>query len=232
MVLDLIIIACVVIATLKWYRHGLIRSVLSCFSRILSTFSAIIIAKRYAGVLSEKFVYNTFYKYINEYVSNKVDTSEIVKTLTENIVNPDSFISNFLLNMSTADVETLLGLDTDSAVTFLTQNIAESVSYGFTYVTLFIISLIVVSIAFNLVLKFVEFILNITALSLVNKIVGGIVGGFSTYLIFAVIIWTTISVIPLTTAENGMFSEEKIKDTYITQFIVDTKPQSFSMLIN
>lgn len=222
--IDIIIIIVTAYLALKYYKRGFIRSVILSFSSLFSWFGAIIMAKRYALPVSENFVYHRIAPSINSYISENLNIGSIVETLTSNLNQANNEILKFLLNLSPDTLETLVGLDSESAVSFLTENIGQTIAYGITYVVIFFLSYIVIGFAFKLLLKFVDITLKATFLSPLNKLLGAVLGGAVGALTCAMIIWTIMTVIPVTTTDGGMFSEPVIADTYVVKIIVNNKP--------
>lgn len=222
--IDIIIIAITAYLALKYYKRGFIRSVILSFSSILSWFGAIIMAKRYALPVSEAFVYHRIAPAINTYIGENLNIGTIVETLTNNLNEANNEILKFLLNLSPDTLETLVGLDSESAVAFLTENIGQTIAYGITYVAIFFLSYIVIGFAFKVLLKFLDIALKATFLSPLNKLLGAVLGGAVGILTCSMIIWTIMTVIPVTYADGGMFSPEEIDNTYVVKIIVNNKP--------
>ena len=231
MTFDIIIILFTVVLGFSFFKKGLIRSILLAFSNLIAFFSAYIVAKRYSLEISENFVLDTFRSYIDKYIIENLDLNSILESLSGSISQVDDSIANFFLNMSPSDINHLLHLKTSDALSFLSDNIAQSISYGFTYVVIFILSLIIVSIALKFVINFIDFVLNITLLSPINRILGGLLGVFVALFISGSLIWTIMTVLPLTTMDDGVFSKENVKDTYVLKHIVDNRPNIFTNFI-
>lgn len=223
-ILDIIIIAVVAFLAIKYYRRGFIRSIIMTFSSLLTWFGAIIMAKRYALPVSENFVYHRIAPSINSYISENLNIGAIVESLSANLNQANNDILTFLLNLSPETLETLVGLDSASAVEFLTENIGQTIAYGVTYVAIFMLSYLVIGIAFKLVLKFLDIMLKATFLSPLNRLLGGVLGGGVGLLSCCLVIWTVMTVIPVTTSDGGAFSPEETDSTYIVKLIVNNKP--------
>ena len=231
MIFDIVIIVITLMFAIKCYNQGLVKSVILAVSNFITIIASLTIAKRYALEISEKYIYNNFNTYITNIVNENVNLTSILDSLSQKTKEVDSVIVDYLLNMSPSDVDYLIGLSTESALDFLTTNISKSLSYGFSFVIIFIISIIVVTIAFKLLLIFIDFMIKVTLLSLPNKVLGGILGAFVGIFLSCSLVWTTLSVVPLTIMDNGIFSEHNINDTYILKYIIENQPKIFTNFI-
>ena len=225
MIFDLVILATLIYFGFKGFKHGLVRSVVMCFSNLATVFASFIIAKRYAPIFSEKFLSSKITPAINRFVDENINLHDILQTLEGTLDNVDSSIINYFLNMSSADILALLDLNTSNAFTFLRDHISQSIVMGISYMIIFAVAFIVVSIAFKLIVGFIDFLLKITLLSPLNKLLGGVLGIFITGAIWYFIVWALVSILPL-----ELLYQTK-NSSYIVNMILEYKLETFISFI-
>lgn len=230
MFFDILIIGFVSILVIKGFSQGLIRTALSGVFKILTVVSGYIVAGRYALEISEKYVYNIFYKNINEYISKNINLTQIVKEITQKVEESDSSFSIYLDILPAEQLTQIANLDIDSAIESLTNSISQSISYSVTYGIIFILTVILVSIAFRMILKVIDTILGITNLKSIDKILGAVLNGAIGIFISCMIVWTIITVSPLSTVNDGIFANTQ--NNMVLPHIIDNKPKFFNDFIN
>lgn len=228
MTIDIIIFVLVAYSTIKYFRVGLIKSILYGVCNILTVFSSFTLAKRYASVFSENFVHANISSYLNSYITDNIDLTDILL----NITSSDNYatLTSVFLGLSEEKLDLLNTLDPQASLELIQTELSKTLAYGVSYAIVFLVSLIVVSIAFKLLAKFISAFLSITKLSIVDKAIGGTIGFVVSLGVCSVILWTAYNVIP--SVSDGILSDEAIKGTYITKTIINNQPNFFNTMIH
>lgn len=210
MTLDIIIFVFIVFITFKYYRQGLVKSILYGLSNILTIFSAFTLSKRYAQEFSENFLYQNISTSLNSYIEKNIDLTDSLIALLVSDKFP--VLSSMYLGITDED------------------KLAKMLSYSLSYIIIFILSLIVVSIAFKLLVNFISAFISFAKLTKADRLIGGVIGFVVSTSIICMLVWTSYNVIPSLSA--GIFSEDELNNTYITKHIINAQPAFFVNLIN
>ncbi|MFI3115721.1 MAG: CvpA family protein [Clostridia bacterium] len=231
MIFDIIILILIIMFAIKYYNEGLINAVVLFFSKIISFVVAFAFAKRCAGDISQKYVEEKLYGYADSIIAKNYNFYDIYNSLKSNVTTENSKTIEFLLGMGEDELQTVLQSNADEAVAVMRESIVTSVSYGLTYIAIFLSVLILVMVATSIVLSVVDFVFNITLLGYVNRLGGLALGVITALFVSTLVIWTIMIVMPVTTMEDGIFNSQVIENTYIIRHICNSLPESLMTLI-
>lgn len=212
-------------------NEGLINAVILFISKILSFIVAFFVAKRHAGDLSAKYIEEKLYGYADSIIAKNYNFYDIYDSLKSNITTENSKTIEFLLGLGEDELQTVLQSNADEAVSIMRDSIVSSVSYGLTYIAIFLGVLILVMVGTSLLLSVVDFVFNITLLGYVNKLGGLALGVITALFISTLVIWTVMIVMPVTTMDDGIFNSQIIENTHILRHICNSLPESLMTVI-
>lgn len=224
MIFDILIIILIAYFVNRGHKAGFVRSILRSFANVVAILSSFILAKRYSDLLSEKVISPIFENYILTVINEKINYHELLETITDSATIDNSFI-NYFLDLSQTQISSIISLDVSNAFSYLEQLICQNIMHGIAYVIIFLISMMVVTIAFNMMLKFVDFMLKITLLSPLNKLLGAIFGALFAIIVAYLLIWGLYLVLPI-----EIFSENTA-DSTIINLIMNYKIDNFVSFI-
>lgn len=231
MIFDIVIATVIIYFAIKYYHEGLINSLILLVSKFIIFLSAFLVAGRYAGDLSEKYVSDKIYGYVDSIIVKSFDFNGVFESLQNKISTSNSEIVELLLDASGTDIDRLILSGSETAISVMRDSVTNSISYGFTYIVVFIATLIVASVAVSLLMSFVDFIFVLPMFGAINKIGGVLLGALTGFLVSSLIIWTIITVMPVTTMEDGILNSQTIEDTYIVKHVCNLTPSAIVSLI-
>lgn len=231
MIFDIIIGLLVVFFAFKYYSEGLVNAVILFFSKIITFLVAFFTANAHAQNICDNYVSPKLYGYVDSIIVKKFNFEDIFESFEKKISTVDSQAIEALLTSHGIDIESLVRAGAESSIEIIRHNVIEYISYGFTYIVIFIIMLIIVTATVSFAMSFVDFIFEIPMLGNMNKIGGIILGVITGFFVSSLIIWTIITVMPTTTMQDGMFNEQVLENTYFIKHICKLTPSSIATLI-
>lgn len=231
MIFDIVIGISIIIFAIKYYNEGLINSVILFFSKIITFISAHIVAKVYTQTITDKYVIDKLYGYIDSMIVKHFNFEEILNSLKTQVETTNSSAVEFILNAKGEEIEQILRASTDEAISTIRDTVVTSVAYGFTYLIIFIATVILVSIAFKIALAMINLVFELPILGHLNKYGGALLGIITALFISSIIIWTIMTVMPVSTMDNGMLNEQTIEGTYIIKHICNSYPSGLATVL-
>lgn len=230
-VFDIIIAIVLLCFISKYYYEGLIKSIILFFSKFITFAAAFLVAGKYAEELSQEYIYDKIYGYVDNLLVKSFDFNAIFETLQTNISDANSEAISLLFSSSDFTLDELLVLNADKAVTAIQDSLVNSVSYGFTYIAIFIVMLVAMTVVFRIIISIVDTVFDLPILGNINKIGGAILGLLAGLFVSSMVIWTIMTVVPVTTMDEGIFYEQTIEDSYILKHICDARPDFIANFI-
>lgn len=224
MIFDICIGVIVLIFAIKYYNQGLVRSVVMLFSKFIILGISFFVAKANAPRISEKYVEDTIYGYVDSILIKAYDFDEIYLAIKNSLDEPNAQAIIKLLEAQGFSIDNLVNSGMDSATDIIRETLVNSISYGFTYAVIFIIIFIVASLVFNFVFSIVDIVLELPIIEQVNKLGGALLGVLAGTLLCNMVVWTIILVIPVTTMEGGLLHADAIENTYIIKHVCNSTP--------
>ncbi|MFI3227717.1 MAG: CvpA family protein [Clostridia bacterium] len=231
MIFDIIIAIVIISFAAKYFHEGLVNSVILFFSKIIMFIAAFIVAGRYSTELSEKYILDKVSGYIDSIIVKNFNFNDVYSAFEDSISTSNSEIVEFLLELNGTDINRLMLAGSENAISIMRENVVTSIAYGFTYTVIFIATLILVSLAISFILSFLDLVFELPILGWINSISGALLGIITGLLVSSVVIWTIITVMPVTTMDDGIFNEQTIEDTYILKHICNATPDAIATFI-
>lgn len=222
MTLDIIIFAVIIIATIKYYNQGLIKSILYAIANIASLFASLFFARTFVSFVNDKIIYPVISSKVNQYISDNID----LHSLIEQAVGDDvSFLQELLIDFSQSDLNTMLSSSMNESILYTQEKLAYTLAYGLSYLILLVIGFIIARIAAKIIVGIISVTLRFTKLSGIDKLLGGGVGFIMSASIACILVWTSYCAFPSVTTD--FYSEENLQNSYIVKHIIDHTPEAF-----
>lgn len=196
MVIDIFIIALVVYFAIRGYSKGLIRSLIHCVANIGTTIFVFILAKTFSGTLTDILIRPILEQPILDFLDKNINYEEILEKITKT-ASADNAMIDYFLNLSQGQIGDILEKDLSQAFKELETIICENIMNGVSYILIFIVGIVGISIALNVLLKIVDVALKITSLTFYNKLLGAVLGVVFASVISYLLVWGLFSVLPV-----------------------------------
>ena len=218
---DLILVLIVIVCAFLGYRKGFILSFFNFFGGLISFLLGSIFAKPVGVYISDSFLKpimnNYFSKVFREYFADRVSESGNGEVLPSAV----DFFQDYGLDHSSLqtifqnaknDVDEFI----DSAVSAVSNPLAESVGYGIALILLFV----VLFVFFRYVIKIFDLVAKLPVLNFANRSLGFLFGVSFGILLVIVFVALLISLEPfLQSSELPFLSSFSIEKTHLAKYL-------------
>lgn len=197
------------------YKNGIVKSVLSLVSTVLSFFISGKLAPIVTKFIYEKFVYHSLYNKFDSVVTNSCDNG--IKLLPSEIINVlPKFLVRSLDDYGITDKKIFdIISDSSQSITNNLMNVFQPVVISFIKPIVVSVLFIILSVVFGALAKNINKVAKFPIISQVNSLFGAMLG-FVKFLAILFLVGLVLRLAQPFADDNGsVFSKDVIEDTFI-----------------